>query len=206
MFNGTDSPPSRKLNRHDRLKLEAYNRDRDDVLRRLDLIALNNHFDKWKLPKPKSWIGEAPFIMMHKSRLQLSTFSDAEKMQSREWLHSHGYGTRDRHGDNEPFIVKFNGMGHTANEPPNPDFPEGIFIDGSRGAFWTCVVQLPYPAPQVGQFHIGCKLCGRTVLATAAGRADDPRYVRLACKDKQPVLPKDMPDMMAGVKAEEEPK
>jgi hypothetical protein len=40
---------------------------------------------------PKAWIAEAPLILMHKARLQVNSFSEAEKDVSRSWLLARGY-------------------------------------------------------------------------------------------------------------------
>ncbi|MCC6776691.1 MAG: hypothetical protein IT537_08655 [Hyphomicrobiales bacterium] len=66
--------------------------------------------------------------------------------------------------------------------PPNPSYPNGVDIDGSGGAAVTCEVSLPYPAARCGAFIIECRTCGLKVAVTTAGRADDPKTIKLACK------------------------
>lgn len=66
--------------------------------------------------------------------------------------------------------------------PPNPSYPNGMDIDGSDGAAATCEVALPYPAARCGAYIIDCETCGLKVVVTTAGRADDPRSIKLACK------------------------
>jgi hypothetical protein len=66
--------------------------------------------------------------------------------------------------------------------PPNPDFPDGVDIDGTGGALPACSTALPYPAPECGQWLLHCRRCAITILITAAGRPDDPRSVRLLCR------------------------
>jgi hypothetical protein len=41
---------------------------------------------------------------------------------------------------------------------------------------------LPYPAKRIGHYRIECELCGLRVACTTAGRPDDPRSIRIACK------------------------
>lgn len=67
-------------------------------------------------------------------------------------------------------------------EKPNPNFPEGIDLDSSQGALVTCKVDLPYPAKRCGAYVVRCTLCGLSVACTTAGRPDDPRSLKLACK------------------------
>jgi hypothetical protein len=69
---------------------------------------------------------------------------------------------------------------------PDPSFPTGVDVDLSRGAdvthVTTCSAQLPYPARRCGMYIIKCKLCGLCVTLTTAGRPDDPRSIKLACR------------------------
>lgn len=65
--------------------------------------------------------------------------------------------------------------------PADPAFPAGVDIDMSRGAKHACTVTLPYPARRCGLYIIECD-CGHQIAVTTAGRADDPRSLRLACK------------------------
>jgi hypothetical protein len=79
--------------------------------------------------------------------------------------------------------VTFVDSGREPQVPPNPDYPEGIDLDPTEGApVQSCKVVLPYPAPRCGLMTVACKRCGLTVAVTVAGRPDDPRSVRLACK------------------------
>ena len=66
--------------------------------------------------------------------------------------------------------------------PPNPAFPKGMDIDLSLGSSYACIVDLPYPAPRCGMMAIDCEACGGSAVVTVAGRPDDPRTVKLACK------------------------
>lgn len=65
---------------------------------------------------------------------------------------------------------------------PNPDYPKGIDVDGSMGAVATCTAELPYPARRCGHYEVVCETCGLSVGVTTAGRPDDPRSIKLACK------------------------
>jgi DNA-directed RNA polymerase subunit RPC12/RpoP len=65
---------------------------------------------------------------------------------------------------------------------PNPAYPDGIDIDLSRGASVRCQTALPYPARRCGAYVVECPVCGIRVMVTTAGRPDDPRSVKIACK------------------------
>lgn len=67
----------------------------------------------------------------------------------------------------------------------DPAFPNGLDIDISAGAARSCVVQLPYPAKRCGHYMLACEKCGLTGIVTTAGRRDDPRSVKVACKGLQ---------------------
>lgn len=67
--------------------------------------------------------------------------------------------------------------------PPNPDYPNGIDIDVTKGNEKSCTVLLPYPAKRIGAYHIYCKTCGLNAGVTTAGRIDDPKSVKLACQE-----------------------
>lgn len=78
--------------------------------------------------------------------------------------------------------VTFLDSGREPKCPPNPDHPNGIDLDLSSSAKHSCLVQLPYPAPRCGQWMVGCDRCHQVVVITCAGRADDPRSIKLACR------------------------
>jgi len=65
---------------------------------------------------------------------------------------------------------------------PNPAYPDGIDIDLSEGAERACSTELDHPAMRIGHYLVMCRTCGQRVALTTAGRADDPRSVKLACK------------------------
>jgi hypothetical protein len=70
--------------------------------------------------------------------------------------------------------------------PPNPAYPKGIDLDLSSGAMIACIKNLPYPAKRCGHYLITCKTCGNRIVVTTAGRPDDPRSVKIACKLVKP--------------------
>ncbi len=65
--------------------------------------------------------------------------------------------------------------------PPDPRYPDGIDIDMLPPDVIGCKVELPYPAPRCGAFHLLCLTCGATMVVSTAGRADDPKSVRIPC-------------------------
>ena len=67
---------------------------------------------------------------------------------------------------------------------PNPDYPNGIDLDMSKGKDPTCFIELPYPAKRIGHYIVSCEDCGLQILITTAGRPDDPRSVKLACRGR----------------------
>ena len=69
-----------------------------------------------------------------------------------------------------------------ARIPPDPRYPNGIDIDISEGKRPACFTEIPYPAPECGRYLIKCDLCNHISGVTAAGRADDPKSIRVACK------------------------
>jgi hypothetical protein len=82
------------------------------------------------------------------------------------------------------FDVKFvpNGQGK-ARCKPDPAYPRGITVDAA-GSSPACEVSLPYPAPECGWFSIQCMRCAVKIMATAAGRPDDPIMIRISCRMK----------------------
>lgn len=65
---------------------------------------------------------------------------------------------------------------------PNPDYPNGKDMDVSDGAAKTCFTELPYPAKRCGHYIVECETCGLRFGVTTAGRPDDPRSLKVACK------------------------
>lgn len=78
--------------------------------------------------------------------------------------------------------VKWLDHGREPQARPDPDYPNGIDLDTSAGAAVTCETALPYPARRCGAYVVRCELCGTSALVTTAGRPDDPRSLRIACK------------------------
>lgn len=79
--------------------------------------------------------------------------------------------------------ITFLDSGREPKCPPNPRYPYGMHVDlAGRGPKRTCSGLLPYPAPRCGQYVIRCRRCNTVNLITAAGRPDDVRSVKLACK------------------------
>ena len=66
--------------------------------------------------------------------------------------------------------------------PANPAYPAGIDVDASAGAAAACAVNLPYPAKRCGLYVVRCGTCGQRTAVTTAGRRDDPRSVKIACR------------------------
>lgn len=78
--------------------------------------------------------------------------------------------------------IKWIDRGFEPRNRADPRYPTGIDLDLSDGASVTCRATLPYPAKRCGFYSVTCKLCGFSGLITTAGRIDDPRSVRVACK------------------------
>ncbi|MFH0301397.1 hypothetical protein AAFX91_30100 [Bradyrhizobium sp. 31Argb] len=66
--------------------------------------------------------------------------------------------------------------------PSNPNYPDGIDLDLTRGAKPFCQTGLPYPAERCGYFTIACDVCGFTTMVTTAGRPEDPKSIKLPCQ------------------------
>lgn len=74
-----------------------------------------------------------------------------------------------------------NGRGK-ARCAPDPKYPDGMIIDAAKPGEQACAVDIPYPAPECGQFLVYCETCRMSMIITAAGRPDDPKSVRIPCK------------------------
>jgi len=68
------------------------------------------------------------------------------------------------------------------HEPPNPKYPNGVDVDISKRDAPACSALLTHPAKRCGYWIVHCKACGATAVVTTAGRRDDPRSLRMACK------------------------
>lgn len=66
--------------------------------------------------------------------------------------------------------------------PPNPDHPNGVNLVLAKPGDACCSVSLPYPAKRCGAYYVECTRCGKTAVVTTAGRPDDQKSLRLACK------------------------
>lgn len=80
------------------------------------------------------------------------------------------------------FDVSWIDRGREPQSPPDPKYPDGVDADASGGAAQTCKVMLPYPARRCGYHTVVCKVCGTSGVITTAGRPDDPRSIKVACK------------------------
>lgn len=65
---------------------------------------------------------------------------------------------------------------------PNPAYQHGVDIDTSLAGEPSCMTPLPYPARRIGLYRVICRICGLSVAITTAGRPDDPRSLRVRCK------------------------
>lgn len=79
--------------------------------------------------------------------------------------------------------ITFLDSGREPKCAPNPDYPLGRDMDVSEGATKFCKVSLPYPAPRCGVMAVQCLACGYSAACTVAGRVDDPRSIKLPCKN-----------------------
>lgn len=66
--------------------------------------------------------------------------------------------------------------------PSDPAYPDGIDVDASNPGEVSCVTALAYPAKRCGVYAVECTVCGAKIIVTTAGRADDPRTIRIPCK------------------------
>lgn len=79
--------------------------------------------------------------------------------------------------------VTWKDSGREPQCPADPAYPNGKDVDVSGGGDF-CMIDLLYPAPRCGLWLVRCDRCGKSVAITAAGRPDDPRSVKLACRAK----------------------
>jgi len=80
------------------------------------------------------------------------------------------------------FHIEWVDLEREPTQPPNPKYLDGIDLDLSKAATVTCRSALPYPAKRCGMYYVECRTCGTNAMVTTAGRLDDPRSIRLACK------------------------
>lgn len=65
---------------------------------------------------------------------------------------------------------------------PDPEYPNGKNLVMAMPGDRCCTAALPYPAKRIGFYAIECTDCGKTAMVSTAGRPDDPKSVRVACK------------------------
>jgi len=69
--------------------------------------------------------------------------------------------------------------------PPDPNYPNGIAFDLTKSLkAASCLIELPYPAPECGLWRVECEECSMSLAVTAAGRPDDPISVKISCREK----------------------
>jgi hypothetical protein len=84
--------------------------------------------------------------------------------------------------DANHFTVEWIDHGREPKCAANPAFPNGIDLNETTDETEiSCRVELPYPAKRCGMYTIHCTLCGKNIGVTTAGRADDPKSIRLLC-------------------------
>lgn len=81
-------------------------------------------------------------------------------------------------------IINWIDSGREPQCAPDPAYPNGMDLDLSNGKIPACITELPYPAKRIGYYKVECDICGRCVSFTTAGRPDDPRTVKFACKNQ----------------------
>lgn len=81
------------------------------------------------------------------------------------------------------FKIDWHDAGLEPQSPPNPEYPNGIDV-APFGPDESCRAELPYPAKRIGLYYIKCLKCGANMVATTAGRPDDPRSVTVRCKGR----------------------
>jgi len=85
------------------------------------------------------------------------------------------------------FMIRWIDCEHETCRPADPRYPNGRDINNAATDLAAaCTVKLPYPAKRAGQYRVVCTRCGLYILCATAGRADDPRSLRLACRPLPP--------------------
>jgi hypothetical protein len=82
------------------------------------------------------------------------------------------------------FLIDWVDQHRVSLYPADSSFPNGVAIDVALDAPRACRVELIYPAARCGMWVITCRACGFSVALSTAGRADDPRSVRVPCREK----------------------
>jgi len=110
-----------------------------------------------------------------------------ERCWERDGSMRRGQPTAFQSSDDQPpgeprFLVDWIDGHREAKQPADPTYPNGCAIDVAMDAPRACRLELPCPAPRCGLFVITCKQCGYAIAIATAGRADDPKSVRLPCR------------------------
>jgi hypothetical protein len=80
------------------------------------------------------------------------------------------------------FLADWVDQHRVSTYPADPSFPIGTAIDVALDAMKACRLELPCPAARCGLWVITCRVCHYSIALATAGRADDPRSVRVPCK------------------------
>jgi hypothetical protein len=87
---------------------------------------------------------------------------------------------------NERFRITWHDRQREATVPADRTFPNGRDIDYAGPGARACLVELAHPASRVGFWTLFCLKCRSHAGVGTAGRADDPRSVRVPCADAGP--------------------
>jgi hypothetical protein len=68
-------------------------------------------------------------------------------------------------------------------QPSDSMYPDGIDVDASRGRAF-CSITLDHPTAECGLWIVTCDVCNQRILLTTAGRLDDPRSLKMACRPR----------------------
>jgi hypothetical protein len=80
------------------------------------------------------------------------------------------------------FLIDWVDQHRESDHPADPAYPSGSAIDVAIDAMKACRLELPYPAARCGIWVVTCRECGFSVALATAGRADDPKSVRMPCR------------------------
>jgi hypothetical protein len=80
------------------------------------------------------------------------------------------------------FAIDWVDQHREASYPADPTYLNGSAIDVALDAPRACRVELPCPAARCGLWVVTCRACGYAIALATAGRADDPRSVRVPCR------------------------
>ena len=88
--------------------------------------------------------------------------------------------------DGPDFEIEWRDAGSEPRCATNPAYPDGVDLDVSRGRP-GCIASLPYPTRRCGAYVVTCRRCGYRAACTTAGRPDDPRSIKVPCKERSAV-------------------